>query len=41
MDKGTCLFGDGFEIGLYVGDFEDCEEELGVGFACEGEELVP
>ncbi len=31
----ACLFGDGVEIGLHVGDFEDGEEELGVGFACE------
>ena len=37
---GVYLLGDGFEVGLDVGDFEDSQEELGIGVACEGEELV-
>lgn len=37
VDWGTCLTGDGFEVGLDVGDLEDGDEELGVGVACEGD----
>ena len=33
--RGVYRFGEGVDIKLHVGVFEDCDEELGVGFGCE------